>query len=49
MDFLTGQKLVKQKEYGKALNIFLNLQEGGIKNNTIYLYALFMKLGCVVD
>ena len=38
MNFLEGQKLVKQKEYGKALNIFLNLQKGGIKNNTIYFY-----------
>ena len=27
MDFLTGQKLVKQKEYGKALDIFLSLQK----------------------
>ena len=38
MNFLEGQKLVKQKEYGKALNIFLNLQKGGIKNNAIYFY-----------
>ena len=38
MNFLEGQKLVKQKEYGKALNIFLNLQKSGIKNNTIYFY-----------
>ena len=38
MNFLEGQKLVKQKEYGKALNIFLNLQKSGIKNNMIYFY-----------
>ena len=38
MNFLEGQKLVKQKEYGKALNIFLSLQKSGIKNNTIYFY-----------
>lgn len=38
MNFLEGQKLVKQKEYGKALNIFLNLQKEGVKNKTIYFY-----------
>jgi tetratricopeptide (TPR) repeat protein len=38
MNFLEGQKLVKQKEYGKALNIFLNLQKDGIKNKNIYFY-----------
>jgi tetratricopeptide (TPR) repeat protein len=38
MNFLEGQKLVKQKEYGKALNIFLNLQKDGINNKDIYFY-----------
>ena len=38
MNFLEGQKLVKQKEYGKALGVFLNLQKNGIKNETIYFY-----------
>ena len=38
MNFLEGQKLAKQKEYGKALNIFLNLQKDGIKNKNIYFY-----------
>ena len=38
MNFLEGQKLVKQKEYGKALNIFLNLQKDGISNKNIYFY-----------
>ena len=38
MDFLTGQKLVKQKEYGKALGVFLNLLENGIDNKNIYFY-----------
>ena len=38
MNFLEGQKLVKQKEYGKALNIFLNLQKNRIKNKDIYFY-----------
>ena len=38
MNFLEGQKLVKQKEYGKALNIFLNLKKEGIKNKNIFFY-----------
>ena len=38
MNFLEGQILVKQKEYGRALNIFLNLQKSGIKNKNIYFY-----------
>jgi len=38
MNFLEGQKLIKQKEYGKALDVFLNLQKNGIKNKTIYFY-----------
>ena len=31
MNFLVGQKLVKQKEFGKALNVFLNLEKKIIK------------------
>jgi len=38
MNFLEAQKFIKQKEYGKALDIFLKLQKNGIKNNTIYFY-----------
>ena len=38
MSFLAGQKFIKQKEYGKALDCFLNLQENGIENKTIYFY-----------
>ncbi len=35
MSFLTGQKLVAQKEFGKALDIFLNLKD---KNDLILFY-----------
>ena len=35
MNFLTGQKLVAQKEFGKALDIFLNLKD---KNDFILFY-----------
>ena len=38
MDFLTGQKLVRQKEYGKALSIFLNLPSNKTENKAIYFY-----------
>ena len=38
MNFLTGQRLVKEKEFGKALNIFLNLAENEMENKTIYFY-----------
>ena len=38
MNFLEGQKFVKQKEYGKALNIFLKLQKNETKNKAIYFY-----------
>ena len=38
MDFLTGQKLVKQRQFGKALNIFLKLLEKGSKELGIYFY-----------
>ena len=35
MNFSTGQNLVAQKEFGKALNVFLNLND---KNDFIYFY-----------
>ncbi len=35
MNFSTGQKLIAQKEFGKALNVFLNLKD---KNDIIYFY-----------
>ena len=35
MNFSIGQKLVAQKEFGKALNVFLNLND---KNDFIYFY-----------
>ena len=35
MNFSTGQKLIAQKEFGKALNVFLNLKD---KNDDIYFY-----------
>ncbi len=35
MNFSTGQKFVAQKEFGKALNVFLNLND---KNDAIYFY-----------
>jgi tetratricopeptide (TPR) repeat protein len=38
MNFLAGQKLVKQKEYGKALSVFLNLLKNGIENKNIFFY-----------
>ena len=38
MDFLNGQKLVSQKEFGKALNIFLNLKESTNSNDEILFY-----------
>ena len=38
MNFLIGQKLVKKKEYGKALNIFLNLLKSEKENKYIYFY-----------
>ena len=38
MNFLEGQKFIKQKEYGKALNIFLKLQKNETKNKAIYFY-----------
>ena len=38
MNFLIGQKLVAQKEYGKALEIFLNLNKSNKKNDKILFY-----------
>jgi len=38
MDYLTGQKLVKQKQFGEALNIFLDLLNKGNKELGIYFY-----------
>ena len=38
MDFFKGQKLVKQKEFGKALSFFLNLENNENQDNRIYFY-----------
>ena len=38
MDFIAGQKLVKQKEFGKALNIFLSLLVNEDKDKRVYFY-----------
>ena len=38
MDFLTGQKLVKQRQFGKALNIFLDLLKKGSKDLGVLFY-----------
>ena len=38
MNFLLGQKLVKQKEFGKALNIFLNLENNQDKDIRVFFY-----------
>jgi len=38
MNFFEGQKLVKQKEFGKALSIFLDLLKNEKINNDIYFY-----------
>ncbi len=38
MNFLDGQKLVSQKEFGKALDIFLNLKESNNNNDKILFY-----------
>ena len=38
MKFLTGQKFVAQKEYGKALKIFLNLKASDPSNDEISFY-----------
>ena len=38
MKFLTGQKFVAQKEYGKALKLFLNLKTSDPSNDKISFY-----------
>ncbi len=38
MDFLKGLKLVKQKEFGKALNIFLKLEKNSSKDPRVIFY-----------
>ena len=38
MSFILGQQLVRQKEFGKALNIFLNLEKKKFKDLKIYFY-----------
>ena len=38
MNFLAGQKLVKQKEFGKALDIFLNLKQSTTKDIRVFFY-----------
>jgi tetratricopeptide (TPR) repeat protein len=38
MNILTGQKLVKQKEFGKALSFFLDLKKNNIKDIRIFFY-----------
>ena len=49
MNFLDGQKLVSQKEFGKALNMFLNLKKNTNSNNEILIYFVlnnFNKILC---
>ena len=38
MNYLTGQKLVKQKQFGKALKIFLDLLKNGNKEIGVFFY-----------
>ena len=38
MNILEGQKLIKNKEYAKALTFFLNLKKKNIKNTSINFY-----------
>ena len=38
MELLLGQKLIAQKEYSKALKIFLNLKESNHVNDEILFY-----------
>ncbi len=38
MNFFDGQKLVKQKEFGKALSVFLKLQKKSSKDVRIFFY-----------
>ena len=36
MNFLVGQSLIKQKKFGKALNIFLDLLKNKHKDKRVY-------------
>ena len=38
MDILIGEKLIKQKEFGKALNIFTKLEKKNIKDKRVFFY-----------
>ncbi len=38
MNISEGQKLIKSKEYAKALNYFLGLKKKNLNNTTIYFY-----------
>ena len=38
MNFITGQKLLKEKEFGQALIIFLDLEKNHIQDPRIYFY-----------
>ena len=38
MNFLEGKNLIKQKEFGKALKFFLNLETDNIKNHKIFFF-----------
>ena len=38
MNILEGQKLIKNKEYAKALTYFLNFKKKNIKNTSINFY-----------
>ena len=38
MKLLTGQKLLAEKEYGKALKLFLNLKASNPNNDEILFY-----------
>ena len=38
MKILVGQNYIKNKEFGKALTFFLNLEKSGKKNSSIFFY-----------
>ena len=38
MNFSTGRQLIAQKEFGKALDVFLNLKNISDENNEILFY-----------
>ncbi len=42
MNIVEGQKLIKNKEYGKALAFFLNLEKNNYKSTTIFFYLGFI-------